>query len=86
MHADPRGESYLDLVQRLEPVITEMEREGESIAIVAHQVRGWLLLHLGVEVSAYARAQYLLVQVTDLPLLCVSARLSWHSIVDLCTT
>lgn len=35
----PRGESYLDLVQRLEPVISEMEREGESIVIVSHQVR-----------------------------------------------
>jgi hypothetical protein len=34
----PRGESYLDLVQRLEPVISEMEREGESIVIVSHQV------------------------------------------------
>jgi hypothetical protein len=36
----PRGESYLDLVQRLEPVISEMEREGESIVIVSHQVGG----------------------------------------------
>jgi hypothetical protein len=35
----PRGESYLDLVQRLEPVISEMEREGESIVIVSHQVQ-----------------------------------------------
>jgi broad specificity phosphatase PhoE len=37
----PRGESYLDLVQRLEPVISEIEREGESICIVSHQVRVW---------------------------------------------
>ncbi|KAF6255112.1 6-phosphofructo-2-kinase-domain-containing protein [Scenedesmus sp. NREL 46B-D3] len=33
----PRGESYLDLIARLEPVISEMEREGESIVIVGHQ-------------------------------------------------
>lgn len=33
----PRGESYLDMIQRLEPVISEMEREGESIVIVGHQ-------------------------------------------------
>lgn len=26
-------------MQRLEPVISEMEREGESIVIVSHQVR-----------------------------------------------
>jgi broad specificity phosphatase PhoE len=25
------------MIQRLEPVITEMEREGQSIVIVAHQ-------------------------------------------------
>ena len=33
----PFGESYLDVIQRLEPVIIEMERERESICIVAHQ-------------------------------------------------
>eukprot|EP00879_Flechtneria_rotunda_P016995 GHRR01017792.1.p1 GENE.GHRR01017792.1~~GHRR01017792.1.p1 ORF type:complete len:193 (+),score=32.33 GHRR01017792.1:556-1134(+) len=33
----PRGESYLDMIQRLEPVTSEMEREGESIVIVGHQ-------------------------------------------------
>jgi 6-phosphofructo-2-kinase/fructose-2,6-biphosphatase len=34
----PRGESYLDLVQRMEPVIAELERDGgRSVCIVAHQ-------------------------------------------------
>uniref|UniRef100_A0A383W1K9 6-phosphofructo-2-kinase domain-containing protein n=1 Tax=Tetradesmus obliquus TaxID=3088 RepID=A0A383W1K9_TETOB len=33
----PQGESYLDMIARLEPVISEMEREGESIVIVGHQ-------------------------------------------------
>lgn len=33
----PRGESYLDMIQRLEPVVLEMEREGESLVIVSHQ-------------------------------------------------
>jgi len=44
----PRGESYLDLVQRLEPVISEMEREGESIVIVSHQVRKACLMQAGL--------------------------------------
>jgi len=33
----PRGESYLDLIQRLEPVVIEVERERECVCIVAHQ-------------------------------------------------
>lgn len=33
----PFGESYLDVIQRLEPVIIEMERERESICLIAHQ-------------------------------------------------
>jgi broad specificity phosphatase PhoE len=33
----PSGESYMDVIQRLEPVITEIERERECVCIVAHQ-------------------------------------------------
>eukprot|EP00400_MALV-I_sp_L67-5_P001089 gene1089-1026_t len=33
----PRGESYLDLIQRLHPMILEMERLRENLLIVAHQ-------------------------------------------------
>ncbi|GIL48145.1 hypothetical protein Vafri_4830 [Volvox africanus] len=33
----PAGESYLDVIQRLEPVIIEMEREKECILVVGHQ-------------------------------------------------
>ncbi|WIA42087.1 hypothetical protein OEZ86_009363 [Tetradesmus obliquus] len=33
----PSGESYLDVVQRLEPVVIEMEREREYIMVVGHQ-------------------------------------------------
>ena len=33
----PAGESYLDVIQRLEPVIIEMEREKECIVVVGHQ-------------------------------------------------
>lgn len=33
----PAGESYMDVVQRLESVIIEVERESESVCIVGHQ-------------------------------------------------
>ena len=33
----PRGESYLDLIARLEPVILEVERQTSPVLIVAHQ-------------------------------------------------
>jgi broad specificity phosphatase PhoE/predicted kinase len=33
----PRGESYADVVQRLEPVIVELERQPLPVLIVAHQ-------------------------------------------------
>ena len=33
----PRGESYLDLIQRLHPMVLEMERLRENLLIVAHQ-------------------------------------------------
>jgi broad specificity phosphatase PhoE len=33
----PRGESYLDVIARLEPVIIEMERHAEPLLIVGHQ-------------------------------------------------
>lgn len=33
----PRGESYLDVIQRLEPLIQEIERHREPLMIVGHQ-------------------------------------------------
>jgi hypothetical protein len=33
----PRGESYLDVIARLEPIIIEMERHREPLVIIAHQ-------------------------------------------------
>ncbi|CAK9195327.1 unnamed protein product [Sphagnum troendelagicum] len=34
----PRGESYLDVLQRLEPVIVELERQRSPVVVIAHQV------------------------------------------------
>ncbi|MBX3184385.1 MAG: 6-phosphofructo-2-kinase/fructose-2,6-bisphosphatase [Polyangiaceae bacterium] len=38
----PRGESYADVIQRLEPVIVEMERQKQPVLVIAHQgiIRG----------------------------------------------
>ena len=33
----PSGESYMDVVQRLEPVVIEIERERECVCVVGHQ-------------------------------------------------
>jgi hypothetical protein len=33
----PRGESYLDVIARLEPIIIEMERHQEPLLVIAHQ-------------------------------------------------
>ena len=33
----PRGESYLDVIARLEPMIIEMERHREPLLIIGHQ-------------------------------------------------
>jgi 6-phosphofructo-2-kinase/fructose-2,6-biphosphatase len=33
----PRGESYLDVITRLEPVIYELERQEKPLLIIAHQ-------------------------------------------------
>jgi 6-phosphofructo-2-kinase/fructose-2,6-biphosphatase len=33
----PRGESYLDVIQLLEPVIIELERQRSPVVVIAHQ-------------------------------------------------
>jgi 6-phosphofructo-2-kinase/fructose-2,6-biphosphatase len=33
----PRGESYLDIIARLEPVILELERQEDPLLIIGHQ-------------------------------------------------
>jgi len=33
----PEGESYLDVIQRLKPLICELERQKNSVLVIAHQ-------------------------------------------------
>lgn len=33
----PRGESYLDVIERLEPVVMELERQRDPVLIIGHQ-------------------------------------------------
>jgi 6-phosphofructo-2-kinase/fructose-2,6-biphosphatase 2/6-phosphofructo-2-kinase/fructose-2,6-biphosphatase 4 len=33
----PRGESYLDVIQRIEPIIFEVERSKQPVIVIAHQ-------------------------------------------------
>lgn len=33
----PRGESYVDVIQRVEPVLIELERERSPVLVIAHQ-------------------------------------------------
>lgn len=42
LHRYPEGESYLDLVQRLWPVVHQLEHRSSHVVVVAHQVRVWV--------------------------------------------
>jgi broad specificity phosphatase PhoE len=49
----PRGESYLDVIKRLEPVVHELERTRDPVVLVGHQgvIRILLAYFQGVERS-----------------------------------
>eukprot|EP00775_Hariotina_reticulata_P010180 gene10180-10340_t len=68
----PRGESYLDMIQRLEPVISEMEREGESIVIVGHQavlrvIFGYLMAQPQADIPSISIPLHTVIELTPLP-------------------
>lgn len=52
----PRGESYEDLVARLEPVIMELERQG-NVLVVSHQAVLRCLLAYFLDKNAGAKKQ-----------------------------
>lgn len=56
----PRGESYEDLVARLEPVIMELERQG-NVLVVSHQAVLRCLLAYFLDKSAGQRKYFHLI-------------------------
>lgn len=60
----PRGESYEDLVARLEPVIMELERQG-NVLVVSHQAVLRCLLAYFLDKSAGKRS-FVLVRATSI--------------------
>ena len=52
----PRGESYYDLVQRIEPAIVEMERVSGDLLIVCHQAVARCLLAYFKNVDSLAES------------------------------
>ncbi|KAI8473607.1 MAG: 6-phosphofructo-2-kinase-domain-containing protein [Monoraphidium minutum] len=68
----PRGESYLDMIQRLEPVMLEMEREGESLVIVSHQavlrvIFGYLTAKSQEEIPGISIPLHTVIELTPMP-------------------
>lgn len=68
----PQGESYLDVIQRLEPVITEIERGRESMVIVAHQailrvIYGYLMARHPEDIPRIDIPLHTLIELTPLP-------------------
>jgi broad specificity phosphatase PhoE len=53
----PRGESYTDVIQRLVPVVIEMERRREPLLIIAHQAVARMLYAylMGIEPAEATR-------------------------------
>jgi broad specificity phosphatase PhoE/predicted kinase len=54
----PHGESYMDVIQRLEPILFELERQKRPILIVAHQavLRALYAYFMDIEMSFYTNS------------------------------
>lgn len=57
-----RGESYIDIIDRLQPVIFELERNTQPIVVVSHQavLRCLLAYFLDIERSMIPYISFLL--------------------------
>lgn len=68
----PGGESYLDIIQRLEPIIMEIERTQDFIVIIAHQavlrvVYGYLTATKLEDIPKMEIPLHTLIELTPLP-------------------
>ncbi|GAX82741.1 hypothetical protein CEUSTIGMA_g10167.t1 [Chlamydomonas eustigma] len=68
----PSGESYMDVIQRLEPVIIEIERQKDSVCIVAHQailrvIYGYFMAVSPEEIPRLSIPLHTLIELTPMP-------------------
>ncbi|KAG1677472.1 hypothetical protein FOA52_001928 [Chlamydomonas sp. UWO 241] len=68
----PAGESYLDVIQRLEPAIIEVERQKDSVCIVAHQailrvIMGYFMHTPPEEIPRLSIPLHTLLELTPMP-------------------
>jgi broad specificity phosphatase PhoE len=59
----PRGESYLDVIARLEPIIMEMERHREPLLIVGHQGSAkYIYVHICIYIDVIVRLEPIIME------------------------
>ncbi|GFR52044.1 hypothetical protein Agub_g14563 [Astrephomene gubernaculifera] len=68
----PAGESYMDVIQRVEPVITELERERNCVVVVAHQavlraLYGYFMNVPNKDIPRLSMPLHTLIELTPLP-------------------
>jgi broad specificity phosphatase PhoE/predicted kinase len=68
----PQGESYADVIQRLEPVVLELERQQRPVLIISHQavlraVYGYLMGHERSEIPHLSIPLHTVVELTPKP-------------------
>ncbi|XP_039803338.1 6-phosphofructo-2-kinase/fructose-2,6-bisphosphatase-like isoform X2 [Panicum virgatum] len=54
----PRGESYLDVIQRLEPVIIELERQRAPVVVISHQMPLHTIIEIQMGVTGVEEKRY----------------------------
>ncbi|GJM94704.1 hypothetical protein PR202_ga11376 [Eleusine coracana subsp. coracana] len=58
----PRGESYLDVIQRLEPVIIELERQRAPVVVISHQMPLHTIIEIQMGVTGVEEKRYKLME------------------------
>jgi hypothetical protein len=60
----PQGESYIDVMQRLEPVLFELERSKAPVLVVSHQASKFIIQNSGLTVLQFC-VHYLSISLTS---------------------
>uniref|UniRef100_A0A0D3FH96 CBM20 domain-containing protein n=1 Tax=Oryza barthii TaxID=65489 RepID=A0A0D3FH96_9ORYZ len=61
----PRGESYLDVIQRLEPVIIELERQRAPVVVISHQIPLHTIIEIQMGVAGVQEKRYKLMDAVN---------------------